>query len=293
VPTFARHETFHFREGWLRKGLLALKRDSETFSRPDATDVFGIGKNMVSSLRYWMVSTGLAFIDGKGMALGPLSRLICKHDPYLEDEVSLWAIHIELASNLQWATSWYFLFNHYPFLTFDEETFVNHLTRFIFQRGIKKPTEASLRKDFRCIVRTYAQAHGPSLDTKAEDSLDCPLTVLGLMSYLPNTRSYRFMVPSLRRLPALVVAYAFYRFSHSQGKALLRFEDCLGAEQSPGRLLRLDTETLYRYLELLESEYRGRLTMFSRAGGLSTVSVYEQHHPLDILERYYLRHKES
>lgn len=240
-----------------------------------------------------MLSTGLASTKEKSLVPGEFSRLLWKYDPYLEDEVSLWAIHIELSSNFEWASSWYFLFNHYPFLTFDEDTFVTHLSRFIFQRGLKKPTDASLKKDFRCIVRTYSPGHGASIESRSEDSLDCPLTVLGLLSYLPNTQSYRFLVPSLQRLPGLAVAYALYRFSRSLGKTLLKFEDCLSAEQSPGRLLRLDTETLYRYLELLEAEYKGKLIRFSRTAGVNTVSLYEQYRPLEILERYYLGRKAS
>ena len=36
VTAFARHETFHFRYGWLKKGIDAVAEDPQMFSRADA-----------------------------------------------------------------------------------------------------------------------------------------------------------------------------------------------------------------------------------------------------------------
>ena len=49
-----RHESFSIREGWLAKGIKDIKKDAKVFSSPDATDILGIGTNMVKSLKYWM-----------------------------------------------------------------------------------------------------------------------------------------------------------------------------------------------------------------------------------------------
>jgi Protein of unknown function (DUF4007) len=287
VPAFARHETFHFREGWLRKGLLAIKKDSDVFVRPEATDMFGLGKNMVTALRYWLQATRLAVSDGNNISPSSLAKLILRCDPYLEDEGTLWAIHMELAGNLDGATAWYFLFNHYPFVGFDQESFVTHLSRFIFQRGLKQPKASSLEKDFRCIVRTYTGGSQLGPGPTSEDALDCPLAVLGLMGYLPNTKSYRFLTPSLKRLPTLIVVYCIYRLAAIQAKPVLRLEECTSVEQGPGRLLRLDTDSLYSQLERVEAETGGKFVRVSRTAGLNTVSVYDRYRPLDILERYY------
>ena len=52
--SFGRHESFVLRFGWLSKGVTALRNDPRSFEREDATVVFGVGKNMVSSIRYWL-----------------------------------------------------------------------------------------------------------------------------------------------------------------------------------------------------------------------------------------------
>lgn len=48
---FARHETFHPRFGWLKKGFDRAAIDSEVFLRPDAPVRLGVGKNMVRAIR--------------------------------------------------------------------------------------------------------------------------------------------------------------------------------------------------------------------------------------------------
>ena len=58
---FARHETFHLREGWLTKGLRKVIAEGlpDIFLRKDAIEHLGIGSNMVRSLRFWMQATGV------------------------------------------------------------------------------------------------------------------------------------------------------------------------------------------------------------------------------------------
>src|SRR5262245_24642854 len=51
--TFARHETFHPRYGWLRKAVIGAAAEGELFTKEDATVALGVGKNMVNAIRYW------------------------------------------------------------------------------------------------------------------------------------------------------------------------------------------------------------------------------------------------
>ena len=48
------HEKFALREGWINKALMILPSTPNAFTRKDASDLFGMGSNMVKSLRYWM-----------------------------------------------------------------------------------------------------------------------------------------------------------------------------------------------------------------------------------------------
>ena len=50
-PVFARHETFHPRFGWLKKGFDAAQKNPGIFLQEDAPVRLGVGKNMVNSIR--------------------------------------------------------------------------------------------------------------------------------------------------------------------------------------------------------------------------------------------------
>lgn len=52
---FSGHETFPLRHLWLRKAYDAVKEGAprSIFTEPEAIITFGVGKNMVSSIRHW------------------------------------------------------------------------------------------------------------------------------------------------------------------------------------------------------------------------------------------------
>src|SRR5690349_2116904 len=95
------HETFPLRYGWLKKAFDAIdatQKQAENkwvFLRDDAIARFGVGKNMVASMRHWAVaadiiaeSQGSNFIQttefGRKL-FGP-----CGFDPYMEYPATLW-----------------------------------------------------------------------------------------------------------------------------------------------------------------------------------------------------------
>src|SRR5687767_11509372 len=53
AAVFARHETFHPRHGWLKKGFDAALVDHRIFVQDDAAHVLGVGKNMARAIKYW------------------------------------------------------------------------------------------------------------------------------------------------------------------------------------------------------------------------------------------------
>ena len=97
------HEKFALREGWVNKALMLLPDNPDAFTRKDATDLFGIGSNMVKSLRYWMKVFGLTNVQGT--ELSDVGKLIAKYDPYLENMFSLWIMHSHIAKNIEDATT--------------------------------------------------------------------------------------------------------------------------------------------------------------------------------------------
>ena len=65
TPQLSGHETFPLRYGWLKKVFDAVQDSQDTednrfvFSGPEAIANFGVGKNMVVSMRHWAYATGI------------------------------------------------------------------------------------------------------------------------------------------------------------------------------------------------------------------------------------------
>lgn len=101
---FARHETFHPRFGWLKKGFDRASIDSETFLREDAPVRLGVGKNMVRSIRYWCQAFKLLEAD-QPTEFGIQLLGDAGWDSFLEDPASLWLLHWKLLEPPCYATT--------------------------------------------------------------------------------------------------------------------------------------------------------------------------------------------
>ncbi|WP_420455951.1 DUF4007 family protein [Rubrivirga sp.] len=58
-PQFSGHETFALRAGWPKKAYDAALKDPEIFGADAAIARFGVGKNMVRSIRHWARALGV------------------------------------------------------------------------------------------------------------------------------------------------------------------------------------------------------------------------------------------
>ena len=290
---FARHETFHVRDGWLLKGLDAVVKDPNAFYHKDGHHRLGVGKNILRSISYWVQATGLVEPDANTKGLRPplietpLASLIRKYDPYLEDDATLWALHIQLASNRSKATFWYFAFNEFSQREFTEERIVKAVRAFLDDHGVDSIAESSLHKDARCWIRTYLPSRTQNSKSAFDDSLDSPLTSLNLLKQSPLSGHYQFQVGPPGNISPLVFAYSLYHFRQlSEGDAgIASLEDLRWAPYSPGRLLGLDMRSILDYLERLEAQTS--YVRLIRTAGLSVVSLQDDIDPLSILAHYY------
>ena len=223
APTFARHETFHPRFGWLRKAVSAAAADASVFADAEAPVTLGVGKNMVNAIRYW----GLAFkvlevCDNPKRPRRPLvvpstfgAALLGDGgwDPYLEDPASLWLLHWKLLAPPCQAPVWWAAFSDFAARQFTESQLTAHVTHLAAAAGWPAVAEASVKKDVDCLLRTYTvrKQGRQGLD----DVLDCPFRELGLLEVATGEdgRSWRFVVGDKPNLPDDIVAHAALDFA--------------------------------------------------------------------------------
>ncbi len=126
-PVFARHETFHPRYGWIKKGFDAASLDSKIFLQEDAPVKLGVGKNMAGAIRYWC-NTFKVLENDSPSEFG--DRLLGENgwDQYLEDPATLWLLHWNLLKPSCNAAAWYFTFNIFRENEFLQDDFFNALS---------------------------------------------------------------------------------------------------------------------------------------------------------------------
>jgi len=244
---FARHETFHPRFGWLKKGFAQATQDPAIFLQDDATVRLGVGKNMVRSIRYWCSAFKLLEDDcptnfGKQL-LGSLGW-----DPYLEDPASLWLLHWKLLEDPCSATTWAFVFNQFRSVEFTVDELFNQLCD-SRDREAARVADSSLRKDMNCLLRMYGSQ--PFKASASEESLDCPFADLGLIRSAGNARSYTFRLGAKPTLPAEMVVYACLRYvgQLAEGVENVPVAKLLYDRGSPGLVFRLTESALYEAIE--------------------------------------------
>lgn len=275
----ARHETFHLRDGWLAKGLTAIEGDPLALSKPGAHHDLGVGKNMLASLRYWVQAAGLSRVEGKRMKGGlPLvwsdfGHAVARMDPFIEDPVTLWLIQVQLCSNRELASLWYWAFNEFDDFEFADDDLVEGFSDWAAASGHDDVNERSVRKDVHVFLRTYRGSDGRT--QLAEETLDCPLTALGLIEDGTSRRRHRFSVGKKKALSASVVAYATskYLMEATPARDVASIDELRWAPRSPGRLLLLDTRALTEALELVEEEFQGTWLRVSQTAGLRNVHL--------------------
>lgn len=162
--TFAKHETFYIRDGWINKGIQAIQDNPHIFLENHAPEQLGLGKNMVRALRYWTQASGIAKegpIDRRPrQALTRFGKLLWDYDPYQEMDGTLWFLHHNLISNHELTTAWYWFFNHYVPTRFTLREFLDRLKTWLntqVAEESKNVADSSLRKDFDCLLKHICQ----------------------------------------------------------------------------------------------------------------------------------------
>lgn len=273
---FSGHETFPLRQMWLKKavdkaldGRMILK---SAFTDAKAIADFGVGKNMVASIRHWALACGVMFEDGQSYRIRSLASEILSDgglDPYAESPSTAWLAHWQLAGRGVRSTTWHWLFNHVTAPTFTRQELEEPLARYARELDPKHRLSAStISRDLETCLRSYApRAAGGS----PEDFAEPLLGELGLLQEV-HKGQYAFRRGPRASLHDGIFAYALVDFwNHTaEGQSALAFETIAYAEGSPGRVFKLDEESIAQRLIAL-SDFTKRKLEWTDSAGLRQV----------------------
>ena len=294
---FTGHETFPLRYGWLPKvAAVMASKDAETrkiaFDPDHGIATFGVGRNMVASMRHWSVAARIVELDDKEVPrLTAFGRAIFGkdgYDPYMENPATLWMLHWVIASTPASATSWYWAFNHHSSSTIDRDWLLADVTALCREHGWRRISAATLKRDVDCFFRCYAvprDRHG----LIKEDSLESPLSELELLVPGASKGTYLFRRGPKPSLPDGVFAYALAEFwSRWAESETLTLERVAYDPGSPGRVFKLDEESVSDRLSRLE-RLSGGAFVWSDTAGLRQVQRRRAAKPVEFLAEAYGR----
>jgi hypothetical protein len=121
-------------------------------------------------------------------------------------------------------------------------------------------------REIDCFLRTYTPStRGNQL---SEDSLDCPLTELDLIRFIPQDNVYRFNVGPKPSLPTEIFGYGLFHFLRNTAKyrKTVAVDECIYQAGSPGQLFRLDENSVVEHLEILSDIVGGDIRIEETAG---------------------------
>jgi len=273
--SFARHQSFYIRDNWFAKAIEHVKSNPRALSESSAAANLGIGKNMVESLRFWLIASKLASPRRDGLQLTRLGELVERYDPYFEDDMTWLLIHYGLTSDPHAATSWYLLFNRYTYPQLTEGEFVD----FVKNENGYDVAGSSVKRDYDCLLATYVQDQ--AIEGTPEDNMTCPLRKYRLLERVDKD-VYR-KVPCRVPLPPELLYYVI-RTSYPT----VDYHSIMGlidGDRNIGRTFNLSIDQLYFYLQKVED---AGLARYSITAGVNSVAL-ESMDEYSVLRDYYRR----
>jgi hypothetical protein len=281
--TFSGHDSFQCRQLWLKKGYDYVK-DGNSFTDGNGVIKLGVGKNMVSSIRFWMKAFNI--IDNKDIPTEFGERLFDDekgYDPFLEDEASLWLLHYQLVKS-SFSSIYSMMFNEFrkEKMFFNKETFVNYIRRIAESSTDLNFNENTVGKDFIVFTNLY-KSDPESKDV--EDSFSGILSEMELLKTTGKGKDELFYIENTERdsLPKSIVLYAILD-NPNYGNAIslnsLEFES-----NSPGSIFAFNRSGLMNKISDLVEDFKD-ITFTDQAG----IKELQFKHKVDayaILDQYY------
>ena len=284
--TFSGHDTFHCRHMWLKKGYEFIK-EGRKFTDNDAVVFLGVGKNMVSSIRYWMKAFDL--INEKD-ELEPIAHKIFSDDggwdPFLEDDATLWVLHHNLVKKGM-ATTYNWVFNELrkEKIEFSKKNYVDFINRKCQLNNIKLTSTNTLNDDFGVFTKMYLRTDSQSKDK--EDTFSGILTELDLITEFKKGQESYLVIENKDRddIPEEILLYAILsddRFERSVNVRSLEIED-----NSLASIFAITRTGLINKIESLSNNKKFKFVKYSDHAGIKELQFEKRIDPLEILNKYY------
>lgn len=280
--TFSGHESFQCRHLWLKKGYDYILYQ-KSFTDEDAVVRLGVGKNMVSSIRYWMRAFNI--IDSKDNPTEFGNRLFAAdgYDPFLEDDASLWLLHYQLVKN-GLASTYSIIFNEFrkEKIFFNKYTFVNYLKRIREADKTFTFNENTVAEDFDVFVKMY-QSNENTKDV--EDSFSGILSEIELLKTIGEGKSEQYQIENTERVKLPPAVFLFSILSNQNYGDSISLNSLEYETNSPASIFCLNRSGLTN--KISEIVHDNNQITFTDHAGIKELQFKKKPNAYSILDIYY------
>lgn len=284
--TFSGHDTFHCRQLWLKKGFDFVKTGNK-FTDSEAVVILGVGKNMVSSIYFWMKAFGLIDKDGNTTDIADYIFATDGQDPYLEDEATLWLLHYQLVITGH-ASIYNLIFNDLrkEKIEFTKENFLSFTERKTTEFGFSQFNKKTVSTDFDVLTKMYIRTTEHVKDK--EDTFSGLLTDLNLIQEEKKVNSL-YSIPNEHRnsLPEEIILYTILDSGDFQNSISLNtlFQE----RNQAGSVFAITKNALMEKLESISKNptFKKFGITLSDHAGIKELQFSSKPNKFDILNHYY------
>lgn len=274
---FSGHESFPCKQLWLKKGYDFLV-EGNNFNAPDAVVKLGVGKNMVSSIRYWLRAFAMTMND----ELTPMAHYLFDDksgkDPFIEDLGTLWLLHYMLVSSGE-ATlyNWLFLRLQKERKEFTRTQVVNTVRRYMIEAGKTKVfNENTVKKDVGVLIQNYVQP----IKANSFEEYTPLLLDLDLIRTPDEGKTYQFNLEGKRTVPINIYTYAI--LTQAKGDRSIPFS----ALQDLSLVFCMNDLETIAMLQKVSKTFPDYIH-YSDVAGVRQIQITQELSPEAVLENYY------
>lgn len=265
-----KHGSFYMRSGWGTKIQKAVNVDPAIFApanEQEAIDEIGIGRVMIKALRYWADAMGLTYEKKEQNVIKKhktaLFDYIENYDPFFQRIGTLALLHRNIATNLDEATAWYWLFNEWNNDVITNEQFTDGLHAFVAVNGMNVKKDA-VNKEFNCVKNTYVGEKKTDKKNIMDEDTYPFLAPLHMLRYDGKLLSKNHLTGKEIPVEILIYSIAKDNENESASKGQVGIDTLMEGKCQVGRYFNI------RYTELIdlliEAENKGYISLNNNFG---------------------------
>lgn len=270
---YSQHQSFYLRDRWLSKAIKNIQNNNSFFYEKDAFEKVGLGKNMVQSLKYWIIACKL-FEEQKGESkkyhqITPLGQYVKGKDRAIKYKNTAGLLHHSLTTNKDVSTTWYWFFNIYNETVFTREEILEDLKKWVDNQETRIVSENSLKKDIDCLIKLYTSG-GSSADP--EEVILSPLYKLDLLEErngIIYKKEAKFTDDNL-----LLVGYTLLKYAEENDINTISIDDIVHQEGLLGKIFNLKRAAIINVIDYW-TKHPDHPAIFTRTNNIDTIRLPE------------------